>query len=150
MARRSMKAKKALKKLRRVEELLAIVIDEFVGNEPAVRELLNSARTSVMGAKAGINSQSAPRKAKKPQVKAAQQSKRPRLAAPRGKRIFPAGKERSELPRRFSERKSGSRVRPVGERGIAKGVLATSPITKPDDRLTPETSPEPLQVRHAN
>jgi len=146
-----MKAKKALKKLRRVEELLSIVIDEFAGNErAAVRELLDSAKTSVIGAKAGINSHSTPRKAKKPQVKAVQQSRRPHLAASGGKRISPAVKERSTLPRRFSERKSGTAVRLVGERGTAKGELPTSPVTKPADRLTPEASPEPLQDRHAN
>lgn len=146
-----MKAKKALKRLRRVEELLSIVIDEFAGNEPAVRELLDSAKTSVIRAKAGINSPSAPGKAKKPQGKAATKpSKRSDLTASGKRGIFLAVKERASLPKRSSEPKSGSTVKPAGERGTGSRAFPTPPITKPADTLAPEASPEPHPDAHAN
>ena len=54
-----MKAKKALKRLRSVEALLSIVIDQFAANERSVRAMLDSAKASVIRAKARINSLSA-------------------------------------------------------------------------------------------
>jgi hypothetical protein len=145
-----MKAKKALKRLRRVEELLSIVIDQFTGNEPSVRELLDSAKTSVIRAKAGINSQSAPGTAKKPQLKA-KQTKRSHLTAEGRKRISLAVKKRWAVAKRTSERKTGTPVKSAGERDTTKSGSPTPPRTKPADKpLAPEASPEPNQDRHTN
>ncbi len=50
-----MKAKKALKRLTKVETLLADVIDQFAGSEGNMRELLDSAKASVVRAKKTVN-----------------------------------------------------------------------------------------------
>jgi hypothetical protein len=145
-----MKAKKALKRLRRVEELLSIVIDEFAGNEHSVRELLDSAKTSVIRAKAGINSQSAPGTAKKPQMKA-EQTKRSHLTAEGRKRISLAVKKRWAEAKRTSEQKTGTSVKSAGDRETTKSGSPTPPRTKPADKpLAPEALSEPNQERHAN
>ena len=63
-----MKAKKALKRLRNVEALLSIVIDQFAANERSVRALLDSAKVCVIRAKARINSLAIAGTAKKKQM----------------------------------------------------------------------------------
>lgn len=146
-----MKAKKALKRLRRVEELLSIVIDQFAGNEPSVRELLDSAKTSVIRAKAGISSQSVSGTAKKTARMKTKQNKRSHLTAEGRKRISLAVKKRWAKAKRTSERKTRTPVKSAGERDTAKGASPTVPRTKPADRpLVSEAPPKPNQERHAN
>jgi hypothetical protein len=59
-----MKVKKAIKRLDRVDELLSSVIDQYEVSEPGARELLDSAKKSVVRAKAALKKQasSEPRK----------------------------------------------------------------------------------------
>ena len=145
-----MKAKKALKRLRRVEELLSIVIDQFAGIEASVRELLDSAKSSVISAKAGINSQSVPGTARKPQLKA-KQTKRSRLTPEGRKKISLAVKKRWAAAKRTSERRTGTQVKSAGESDTTKSGSPVPPRAKPAERLlAPEASPEPNQERHAN
>jgi hypothetical protein len=145
-----MKAKKALKRLRRVEQLLSTVIDQFAGNEHRVRVLLDSAKTSVIRAKAGINSQSASGSAKKPRMKA-EPTKRSRLTAEGRKRISLAVKKRWAVAKRTSERKTGTSVKSAGDRDTTKSGSPIAPRTKPVERpLAPEASLGPNQERHAN
>ena len=143
-----MKAKKALKRLRRVEELLSIVIDEFAGNAPSVRKLLDSAKTSVVRAKAGINSRSASANPKRPQLRV-KQTKRLGIAGDERRRISFAIKERSTVAKRTSERKMP--VKSEGERDTVKSGFSTPPMPTSAERpLIPEAPPEPSQDRHAN
>jgi hypothetical protein len=143
-----MKAKKALKRLRRVEELLSIVIDQFAASERSVRELLGSARASVIRARARINSKSAPGTARKPQVKA-KQTKRSHLTAEGRKRISLAAKKRWALVKRTSGLKTGAPAKSAGERNSQKSGSPTLPRTKPAGRpLAHETSAELNQERH--
>jgi len=134
-----MKAKKALKRLRRVEELLSLVIDEFVGKELSVRELLDSAKTSVIRAKAGIN------------PAARKQTRRSDLRAEQRKGISAASKKRSIAAKRTSQRKIRTAVKSIAERSTAKSGVPTPQMVKPANRPLPsEGSPEPNQDRHAN
>ena len=52
-----MKAKKALKRLNKVEVLLTDVMDEFPGSKAGLAELLGSAKTVVVHAQKTVNSQ---------------------------------------------------------------------------------------------
>ena len=54
-----MKAKKALKRLIRVEALLSNVLDQYSMSEKHVREALNSAKISVVRARESISQQTA-------------------------------------------------------------------------------------------
>ena len=65
-----MKAKKALKRLTRVETLLTDVIDQYAGSEGNIRELLDSAKASVIRAKKTVNVKGSTKAEKKPPVKA--------------------------------------------------------------------------------
>jgi hypothetical protein len=87
-----MKAKKALKRLNKVELLLSNVIDQCPASARGLRELLDSAKTSVVRAKGAVNARVA-RAAKKPPARA-QQSTRGRLSAEGRKRISLANKKR--------------------------------------------------------
>jgi hypothetical protein len=129
-----MKAKKALKRLRNVEALLSIVIDQFAANERSVRVMLDSAKASVIRAKARINSLSAARSVTKPQMKA-KQSKRSHLTSEGRRRISLAAKKRWAEAKRTA-RTGGAPVKSAGER--RKGS-PTPPRT---------TSHEPNQERH--
>ena len=88
-----MKAKKAFKRLNKVEALLSNVIDKFPGNKDGLRELLGSAKGAVVRAKKTVTSQLSKPTRKKPPVKAeiAQQG---RLTAEGRKRISLAAKKR--------------------------------------------------------
>ena len=137
-----MKAKKALKRLRRVEGLLSIVIDQFAGIAPGVRELLDSAKASVIRAKAGMNSLSAPGTVKKPSFEA-RQTKRSHFTAKGRNRISPVAKKRRAVAKRTAKRKTGTRVKVTGERDATKSASPTPPRIKPAERsLAPETPPE--------
>ena len=131
-----MKAKKALKRLRRVEELLSVVIDEFVANEPGVRKLLDAAKRSVIRAKTGISSQSVPPNAKKPQAKA-KRTKRSDLTAVGRKKIRVAAKERPTGAKRTS--KVGPSAKTIDER---HSRFATASMTKTAGPPALEGSPE--------
>ena len=138
-----MKAKKALRRLRRVEELLSIVIDEFVGKEPGVRELLDSAKASVIRAKAGINP-------KKPQPKV-KRSNRSDLRAEERKGISLASKQRAIIAKRTPQRKIRTSVKSIGEKETVQSGFPTPQMVKPAERpLGSEASPELNQDRHAN
>lgn len=63
-----MKAKKAVRRLNKVEDLLSSVLDQYAAVEDRVRELLDSAKESVVRARASLNL--SPRTAKKPAAKA--------------------------------------------------------------------------------
>lgn len=129
-----MKAKKALKKLRNVEALLSIVIDQFAANERSVRVMLDSAKASVIRAKARINSLSTARSVTKPQMMA-KQSKRSHLTSEGMRRISLAAKKRWAAAKRKA-RTVGAPVKSAGER--RKGS-PTPPRT---------TSQEPNQEQH--
>jgi hypothetical protein len=85
-----MKAKKALKRLNKVEVLLSDVIDQCPASARGLRGLLDSAKTSVVRAKGVVNARVA---AKKPPVRA-QESVRGSLSAAGRKRISLAAKKR--------------------------------------------------------
>lgn len=143
-----MKAKKALKRLRSVEALLSIVIDQFAANERSVRALLDSAKASVIRAKARINILPAAGTAKKPQMMA-KQTKRARLTSEGRKRISLAAKKRWALAKRTSARMAGAPAKSAGERDAPMSGSPTPPRTKPAGRpLAPEASPESNQERH--
>ena len=93
-----MKAKKALKRLNKVESLLSNVIDQFPDSARGLRDLLDSARSSVVRAKETVGARVA-RAAKKPPARA-QQSGAGRLSAEGRKRISLAAKRRWALAKR--------------------------------------------------
>jgi len=94
-----MKAKKTLKRLNKVEALLSSVIDQCPASKRGLRELLDSAKTSVVRAREAVNSQGGRRAARKPPVKA-EQAKRGKLSAEGRKRISLAAKKRWTLAKR--------------------------------------------------
>ncbi len=143
-----MKAKKALKRLRSVEALLSIVIDQFAANERSVRALLDSAKASVIRAKARINSLSAARTAKKPPM-VAKHTKRTRLTSQGRKRISLAAKKRWAVAERTLARTAGGPAKSRRERVTPRSGSPTLPRTKPAGRpLTPEALSEPNQELH--
>jgi hypothetical protein len=87
-----MKAKKAIKRLKKVETILSNVIDQLPASARGLRELLDSARASVVRAKGTVNARVV-RAAKKPPARA-QESARGRLSADGRKRISLAAKKR--------------------------------------------------------
>ena len=87
-----MKAKKAIKRLTKAEALLSGVLDQFSGSEEKVRGLIETARTSVVEAKTGIDRQASPKAAKKPPARAAEAKSR--LTPAGRKRISVAAKKR--------------------------------------------------------
>ena len=93
-----MKAKKALKRLNKVESLLSNVIDQFPNGARGLRDLLDAARSSVVRAKETVGARVA-RAAKKPPAKA-QESGAGRLSAEGRKRISLAAKKRWALAKR--------------------------------------------------
>ena len=66
-----MKAKKALKRLHRVEIILTTVIKKYAGRKPTLRELLDSAKGTVVRATETLNK--LPSATRKPPAKADQQ-----------------------------------------------------------------------------
>jgi hypothetical protein len=86
-----MKAKKAIKRLTKAEALLKGVLDQFSGSEEKVRGLIETARTSVVEAKTGIDQQ-APKAAKKPPAR--EGASKSRLTAAGRKKISQAAKKR--------------------------------------------------------
>ena len=94
-----MKAKKAIKRLSKVESILANVINEFSDNKNGLRELLDSAKTSIVRAKKTVGLQESSKADKKPPAKA-DKSQRSRLSAEGRKNISLAAKKRWALAKR--------------------------------------------------
>jgi len=92
-----MKAKKAVKRLTRVEALLSNVIDGFTTGERAVKELLDNAKAAVIRARETVNVKASPAE-KKPPVKA--RSAKSRLTAEGRKRLSLAAKKRWAIAKR--------------------------------------------------
>jgi hypothetical protein len=88
-----MKAKKALKRLTRVETLLKGVLDQYRSSEQQVEELLNSAKTSISQVKQAIFAKVSAATAKKPPAKA-EKPRRRRLSTEGRKGISLAAKKR--------------------------------------------------------
>jgi hypothetical protein len=94
-----MKAKKAVKRLGKVETLLSNVIDQFATSVDGVRQLLDTAKASVVQAKEAVNVHSSNSAPKKPPVKA-QEPKRRGLSAAGRKKLSIAAKKRWANARR--------------------------------------------------
>jgi hypothetical protein len=95
-----MKAKKALKRLNKVEALLSNIIDQFQGDKHGLYELLHSAKATVVRVKKTVNSQLSTRSVKKnPPVKT--ETSQQRHLTPKGrKRISLAAKKRWAVAKR--------------------------------------------------
>lgn len=89
-----MKAKKALKRLNKVETLLSNVIDQFPGIKDGLVELLGSAKATIVRAKKTVTSQLSARTAKKKPPVKARTAQAGRLTAEGRKRISIAAKKR--------------------------------------------------------
>jgi len=94
-----MKAKKAIKRLGKVETLLSGVIDQFAASVDGVRELLDSAKASVARAVEAVNVHSSAAAPKKPPVKA-QEPKRRGISAQGRKKLSIAAKKRWAIAKR--------------------------------------------------
>jgi hypothetical protein len=89
-----MKAKKAIKRLSKVESILSNVIDQISDSDSGLRELLDSAKTSVVRAKKTVGSQESTKATKKPPAGAS------RLSAEGRRNIAAAAKKRWALAKR--------------------------------------------------
>ena len=92
-----MKAKKAVKRLAKVEAILSNVIDQYA-SENGVRKMLDLAKASVVRAKETVGIEGSPKPVKKPPVKA-KESKR-RISAEGRRRLSLAAKKRWAIARR--------------------------------------------------
>ena len=90
-----MKAKKAMKRLHRVETLLGTVIDQYDAGTREVHDLLDAARSSVASATQAL----AASPARKPPAKA-DQTRSNRLSKAARKRLSVAAKKRWAVARR--------------------------------------------------
>lgn len=93
-----MKAKKALKRLTRVEALLSDVIDRYAATERDLKDLLGEAKASVVRAKETVTVKASPA-TKKPPAKA-EKSKKSGLSAEGRKRLSVAAKKRWAIAKR--------------------------------------------------
>lgn len=89
-----MKAKKAIKRLNKVESILSNVIDQFSGSGNGLRHLLDSAKTSIVQAKKTVGRQEPTKAAKKPPAGAG------RLSAEGRRNISLAAKKRWAVAKR--------------------------------------------------
>ena len=94
-----MKAKKAVKRLSKVESLITNVIDRYAAGEGDLRELLDSARASVVRAQEMVSVQVSSAAPKKPPVKAHSPSRRG-LSTEGRKRLSIAAKKRWAIAKR--------------------------------------------------
>jgi hypothetical protein len=88
-----MKAKKAVKRLKKIENVLAALIDENSEGKPQLRELLDSARGSIVRAKAKLKPKTSGGAAKKPAAKS-DSAKQAGLTAEGRKKLSAAAKKR--------------------------------------------------------
>jgi hypothetical protein len=95
----AMKAKKAVKRLTRVEVLLSNIIEQYAGNEHRVKELLDSAKESVVRARETVNQQASANATKKPLAKEGKPL-RQRLTAEGRKKLSLAAKKRWAVAKR--------------------------------------------------
>lgn len=93
-----MKAKKVLKRLGKAEAILEDVIDQYAGGT-SVKELLGTAKASVVRAKEVVDSTAAAKAAKKPPAKA-DKSRRSGLTAAGRKKLSIAAKKRWAVAKR--------------------------------------------------
>jgi len=93
-----MKAKKALKRLTKAESLLENVLDQYPAANNGLRELLDSARTSLSQARAAMDQEATPPVKKAPAK--ARESASGRLSEAGRKRISLAAKKRWAAERR--------------------------------------------------
>ena len=104
-----MKAKKALKRLNKVETILSNVIDQFPSSARGLRELLESAKAHVVLARGAVDAR-VNRAAKKPTARA-EESTQSRLSADGRKRISLAAKKRwAEAKRKGVHAVTGRRL----------------------------------------
>jgi hypothetical protein len=94
-----MKARKAVKRLNKVESLLSNIMDNLTENSDGVGDLLASAKESVLRAKRELDSKVVIAASKKPAAKA-NTLRRRRLSAEGRKRISLAAKKRWATARR--------------------------------------------------
>ncbi len=97
-----MKAKKALKRLAKAETLLGDVLDQYSASKNGLRELLDSAKTSVAKARAAIDVEVEIAPAKKDPAQA-QEAKPNRLSDAGRKRISLAAKKRWAAARKLKK-----------------------------------------------
>ncbi|SPE43509.1 conserved hypothetical protein [Candidatus Sulfopaludibacter sp. SbA3] len=93
-----MKVKKALKRLAKAETLLTNVIDQYPAGKNGLKELLDSAKTSLAQARAAMDLEVTPPPKKAPAK--ARESKQSRLSEAGRKRISAAAKKRWAVARR--------------------------------------------------
>ena len=93
-----MKAKKALKRLNRVENLLSGVIEQYAEGEGEVRNLLDTAKVSVVQAKEAMNGSASPEAVEKKPVKA--ERSKSHLTDEGRKRLSLAAKKRWAVAKR--------------------------------------------------
>jgi hypothetical protein len=94
-----MKAKKAIRRLNKIEVLLSNVIDQFSGGKEGFVELLDSAKAAVVRARETVNAQTSTTAAKKAPAKAETGHSR-RLTADGRRRISLAAKKRWAVAKR--------------------------------------------------
>jgi hypothetical protein len=94
-----MKIKKALKRLNKVETLLTNIIDQCPTSARGLRELLDSAKVSVVRAKGVVNARAA-RSVKKPPARAAEATQSRLSPEGRAKISLAAKKRWAELRRK--------------------------------------------------
>jgi hypothetical protein len=94
-----MKTKKAVKRLTRVEEILSNVIDQYAESGHGVKELLDSAKESVVRARETVNQKASSAATKKPPAKAEKPQRRG-LTAEGRKRLSLAAKKRWAIAKR--------------------------------------------------
>jgi hypothetical protein len=97
-----MKAKKAIKRLAKAETLLADVLEQYPASKDGLRDLLDSAKTSVAQARAAIDVEVAVTPAKKAPSQA-KEAKPDRLSEAGRKRISMAAKKRWAATRRMNK-----------------------------------------------
>ena len=107
-----MKAKKALKRLDKIETMLSDVIDRVPESKDGLGELLGSAKAAIALAKKTVNSQAGAKGAKKPAGKAGTAQRR-RLTAAGRKKISRAAKKRWAAAKRKG-------INPVTGRQLSK------------------------------
>ena len=87
-----MKAKKAAKRLKKIETALAGIIDEYSSAKPVLRELLDSAKGSIAQAKAKLTPRGSRASGKKPGAKS--ETAKSGLTAEGRKKLSAAAKKR--------------------------------------------------------
>ena len=136
-----MKVKKAFKRLKRAEALVASVLREYVEAHPRIRGLVNSAQASVRIAKEAIGHPASPVDKKRVLAKAeeggkasratrAQADRRRRVAKRRVLAKAAAKPKKRAVPKVAAVRKSGSKAAKV-KRAVAHRRVLRQPATTP-------------------